>query len=233
MRIFADFAEAQNEIRRDLAELAVKVQPETMQDKFVADDPDYLTHELSNYDYQVLDPRDPTVLDGIHIDWVNQEWEDRLVGDLNPGRSWYKREGIWRQFLERHKGQTFKNDGQFSYTYSERMGGERITFIIDELREHPHSRQLWLPVWYPVDAKRRGKRRVPCSLGYWFVQREGRLHISYIMRSCDFATHYANDVALASMLLQFVARKTELEVGTFTHFIGSLHVYAKDVEGVF
>jgi thymidylate synthase len=54
-----------------------------------------------------------------------------------------------------------------------------------------------------------------------------------MMRSCDFHTHYANDVALASILLHYVAKKVDVPVGTFTHFVGSLHVYAKDVADVF
>jgi len=35
------------------------------------------------------------------------------------------------------------------------------------------------------------------------------------------------------MLLTYIAGATDLEVGTFTHFVGSLHVYAKDVADVF
>jgi thymidylate synthase len=53
------------------------------------------------------------------------------------------------------------------------------------------------------------------------------------MRSCDLYTHYSNDVALATMLLHYICKRTDFKVGTFTHFIGSLHVYAKDVAHVF
>lgn len=226
-RMFHNFAEAQNEIMRDLAELSVVVQPETMQDKFVGDDPDFETRELSNYTYTVLDA-DYRQVDGVHSDWLQQEWEDRLVGDLNPGQAWKTRKEVWEEFLE---GRQY--GGRFSYTYSERMGGAHIQRVIDELAEHPHSRQLWLPVWWPVDETRRGERRVPCSLGYHFLNRSGELHVTYMMRSCDFITHYANDVALACALNEYIADKAGLKRGTFTHFVGSLHVYAKDVEGVF
>lgn len=240
--MFADFPEAQNEIARDLAELGITVHPETMQDKDIADDPDYLTKELPNYIYTVLKP-DYTQIEGTHDEWITQEWEDRLVGGLNPGRAWKKRPEIWEEFLE--KGGQPKNKrlhsaamrkavvGYFAYTYSLRMGGKHIQKIIDELIIHPNSRQLYLPVWKELDETRRGRRRVPCSLGYWFVHREGQLNLTYMMRSCDFHTHYANDVALATMMLTYVANQAEIKVGTFTHFVGSLHVYAKDVADVF
>ena len=234
MRMFRDFPEAQNEIKRDLAELGVSVQPETMQDKVVAGDPDFLTKELSNYIYTVLRP-DYTEIEGVHEEWVQAEWKDRLVGNLNPGKAWRERPDVWKPLLERDRGMRRGTNppSRFSYTYSERMGGRHIDFIIDELKIHPHSRQLWLPVWSVTDETRRGGRRVPCSLGYWLVQREGALNLTYMMRSCDFFTHYPNDVALAAMLLHYVAKQTGYKVGSFIHFVGSFHVYHKDVKDVF
>lgn len=232
-RNYSTFPEAQNEIARDLAELGVKVQPETMQDKVVADNEDFLTMELANYEYTVLRP-DYTEIEGVHEEWVKTEWEDRLAGELNPGRAWKTRKEVWDQFLEGDKGDNGgKLPRKFSYSYSERMGGRHIQAVVDELKEHPHSRQLWLPVWWPQDETRRGERRVPCSLGYWLVMRQDKLNMTYMMRSCDFFTHYANDVALANILQHYVAGQTDYEIGTFTHFIGSFHVYRKDVADVF
>jgi thymidylate synthase len=240
--MYQDFPEAMNEIARDLAELGVTVHPETMQDKDVADDDDYITKELANYIYTVLHP-DYTQVAGTHDEWVAQEWQDRLVGHLNPGRAWKLRPEIWEEFLEvdgKRKTDRFYSEGKrkavtgkFSYSYSMRMGGPHIQKICEELIEHPNSRQLYLPVWREIDETRRGKRRVPCSLGYHFMNRDGKLNVTYMMRSCDFHTHYANDVALATMLLTYIAGQTDLEVGTFTHYVGSLHVYAKDVADVF
>ena len=48
MRIFSNFAEALNEIKRDLAEMGTEIHPQTMQDKYVGDNPDYITKELQN-----------------------------------------------------------------------------------------------------------------------------------------------------------------------------------------
>ena len=57
--------------------------------------------------------------------------------------------------------------------------------------------------------------------------------MTYLMRSCDYATHFQNDVYLAVRLLDYVAHAVGLEAGNFTHFIGSFHIYRKDAEGVF
>lgn len=233
MRLFKDFPEARNEIKRDLAELGTTVRPETMQHFDVKGNEDFATKEITNYAYTVLDP-DFTEVEGVHEDWVEQEWQDRVTGGLNPGRAWRKRRDVWEPLME--KRDRHESQRNFSYTYSDRMGGEKIDQIVEELERHPHSRQLWLPVWWgPTDNIRRGKKRVPCSLGYWFDYRGDpeKLHMTYMMRSCDFATHYPNDVCLATLLLYHVAERAKVKVGTFTHFIGSFHVYAKDVAEVF
>lgn len=232
MRTYVTFDEAQNEIRRDLKELGVKVHTQTMQDKNIADDPNYETYELANYIYTVTRP-DYTDITDLSDDWVRQEWEDRLIGGLNPGRAWKLRKDVWLPFLYKTGGY-HGTHGRFSYTYSDRMGGNHLQYIVQELKTHPESRQLYLPVWdRNVDERRRGVHRVPCSLGYWFVQRRGELHLTYMMRSCDFATHFANDIALANIMQHYVAGECGYKVGSFTHFVGSFHVYEKDVADVF
>ena len=55
----------------------------------------------------------------------------------------------------------------------------------------------------------------------------------YVMRSCDFNTHFVNDVYLAIKLLEYVANEVGMEVGSFTHTMFSLHVYKKDLKNVF
>lgn len=230
MRMFHDFPEAQNELRRDLNELGIAVHPETMQDKYVGDDEDFVTKELHNYMYQVLKPNWREV-EGYHEEYVRQEWADRLQGDLNPGHSWKTRRDVWEEFLE--WGKNAKAPSGFSYTYSDRIGGRHILKVIEELKTHPTSRQLYIDMWRPIDEDRRGDRRVPCTLGYWVVNRKGSLHMTYLMRSCDLITHFPNDIALATLLQEYIAEETNLKIGTFTHFIGSFHVYAKDVADAF
>jgi thymidylate synthase len=234
VRFYVNFIEAQNEIKRDLKELGTRVHTETMQHFNVADDPDFETLELQNYMYSVIEP-DYRDVEGVHEAWVEAEWKDRLAGQLNPGHSWKNRRELWLPLMEFHNDWArVKERGTFAYTYSMRMGGNHIRKVIDELEVHPNSRQLWVPVWdQRLDEDRRGKRRVPCSLGYFFMKRSGKLNLTYVMRSCDYATHYPNDVALATMLQEYVAEHTESEMGTFTHVVFSLHVYQVDVKGVF
>ncbi len=226
MRFYVGFGEAVDEIKRELAEMGIRVQPQTMQDKIVADDSAYNTMELQNYMYMVSKPVKTLGALKPNQPWADKEFSERITESyINPGEAYKERIEVWKDFL---------HDGEFAYTYNERMGWALPT-LIAELKKNPNSRQLYLGIWDPqVDIERLGgQSRVPCSLGYLFQLRRGNLNMTYFMRSCDFITHYHNDAYLAVKLLEYVAKQTEHCVGTFTHYMGSLHVYQKDVEGVF
>jgi len=228
MRMFIDWEEAQEEIKRDLAEMGIEVRPKTMQDKVIEGNEEYFTKELQNYSYTILDVKSDMIT-GVSQPWADAEFEERIdpSGDINPGKAWEMRKEVWTEFM---------HDGKMAYTYNERFwNNDQLRKIIDRLKEDHDSRQLWLSVWDPCEDpdKLGGVSRVPCSLGYNFQFRDGKLNIHYVMRSCDFSTHFRNDVYLAIKLLEYVAKEAGLEAGNFTHSMFSLHVYKKDIEKVF
>jgi thymidylate synthase len=226
MRFFTTFGQAINEITRDLAEMGLEVHPQTMQDKYVGDDPNYATKELQNYMYTVFNPLNSLGDLNVSQPWADLEFGERIAPVVvNPGEAYKTRIEVWNEFL---------HDGKFAYTYNERLRNQLWKFI-HEIQGHPDSRQLYVSIWDPnTDPdKLGGGSRVPCSLGYLFQLRNGKLNMTYMMRSCDFITHLHNDAYLATRLMDYVAYHAGVEPGDFTHFIGSLHVYKKDVKGVF
>lgn len=240
MRIYINAQEMIEETKRDLAEMGIVVRPATMQDKYVKGNPDYETRELQNYSYCLLDAKS-TEIPGVTQPWADSEFEERVTdpwtrasnGDtmkvkfINPGEAWKLRREIWTEYM---------HDGKLAYTYNELLwNNDQLTKIINRLKEDPDSRQLWISLWDPTRDPDflGGVSRVPCSLGYGLQVRDGKLNLHYVMRSCDFATHFRNDVYLAIKFLEWVAERTGYPVGSFTHTIFSLHVYNKDVEGVF
>jgi len=232
MRIYEGFGEAVSDTKRDLGEMGTRVQSASVQDIMVAGNPEleaqYLMRELMWYGYTVTKPADTIHELNPVQPWADAEIAERLSEQpLNPGEAWKHREEYWQQFI---------HDGEFAYAYPERMAGQ-ITRIIEEIKVRPTSRQLWIPIWdRQIDGERigtAGGNRVPCSLGYHFMMRLGKLNMIYVMRSCDFATHFQNDAWLATKLLCHVAEQTGFEVGAFSHFMFSLHVFQKDVADVF
>lgn len=109
--------------------------------------------------------------------------------------------------------------------------------LVDLMIRSPLTRQAYLPIWFPEDTGAVDGQRVPCSLGYHFMARaEGdklKLHCHYTMRSCDFVRHFADDMYMASRLLQFIVGKLQgaghdLLMGHMHVSISSLHYFAGD-----
>lgn len=231
MRYYLNPSEMYEEVKRDLAEMGITVRPKTMQDKNIEDDPNYGTKELQNYSYSLIAPNSKEINKALPViqPWADEEFIERidLSGTVNPGEAYKSRNDVWDEFL---------HDGKFAYTYNERLyNNDQLPKIIQRIKEDPNSRQLWISIWDPekdID-KLGGVSRVPCSLGYGLQIRNGTLNMHYIMRSCDFGTHFADDVYLAVKLLEYIAHHTGYEVGIFSHTIFSLHVYNKDIQGVF
>lgn len=234
MRLYIKADEAFEEIKRDLSEMGITVKPKTMQDKNVEGNEDYITTELQNYSYTILDAKSQEI-PGVIQPWADEEFKERITDPfdgcvahfINPGEAYKLREDVWNEFL---------HNGKFAYTYNELLWHNyQLPKIIDRIKKDPDSRQLWISLWDPCkDVDNLGGiSRVPCSLGYGFQVREGKLNMHYVMRSCDFSTHFPNDVYLAIKLLEYVAELTGYPVGNFTHTIFSLHIYKKDLKGVF
>ena len=230
MRIFNDAHEMCREVERDLFEMGIRVQPATMQDKDVSTNPDFETIEVQAYGYTLTGFKrlnEMVEYLGGNLPWGEAEAKDRVSESyINPGTT-HELLPVWGQFLR---------DGQFSYTYNERFR-EQLPQLIRELTVRPNSRQAILTMYdrHQDLSNWGGKDRVPCSMHYQFYLRGGQLHMIYVMRSCDFLTHFCHDVFLAIRLLQHVASQIGAEPGHLTHFIGSLHAYRKDMtaRGIF
>lgn len=117
-----------------------------------------------------------------------------------PERFWPKKAG---------HGITIK--GGVGYTrdcpnYGIRFNYGDLADVVSLLSKSPLTRQAYLPVWFPEDTGTVHGERVPCTLGYHFLLRNGRLNCYYFIRSCDFIRHFANDVYLAARLCQWMVQ---------------------------
>lgn len=108
--------------------------------------------------------------------------------------------------------------------------------VAELLTEEPHTRQAYLPIWFPEDTGAHHGERVPCTLGYHFLLRDDKLHINYFIRSCDFLRYFRDDVYMASRLCQWMLGRLQISSwsddvvpGTLTMFISSLHIFEGDL----
>lgn len=204
----------------------------------VRDKPQGDTFEVTDISVTAHIPLTPQSLQ-LHIDpnlpWAENQFLERVSGkSLNPGETF--KEWPWYQGnVEQHKEQ-----GQFSHTYMERywpkmadaeglknlgvrpMHGIRFQYgdlsdVVDLLAREPTTRQAYLPVFFPEDTGAHHGQRIPCTLGYLFLMRGGKLNITYYIRSCDFYRHFRDDVYMTARLCQWVLDQLVPRTGADDH----------------
>lgn len=190
-----------------------------------------------------------------NLPWAEEHFLERVGGvPLNPPPS----AKTWPFAQAGHVDHT-DDYGQFSHTYPERFwpkhaghdmssycDGSRdddpgnfgvrydlgdLNDVVDLLRTDLSTRQAYLPIWFPEDTGAVSDQRVPCSLGYHFMVRSGRLHVTYMIRAVDFWRHFADDVYMAVRLGQWVRDKLDREplvMGNLTMHTMSMHCFAGD-----
>jgi thymidylate synthase len=124
------------------------------------------------------------------------------------------------------------DDGETVYgAYGPRLfsmkGNDQIANIIKLLRERPTSRRAVIQLFDPADIAEHHKG-IPCTCTLQFMIRNGRLNMFTNMRSNDVFIGLPYDVFAFTMLQEILARTLDVEVGTYKHAVGSLHLYEKD-----
>lgn len=112
--------------------------------------------------------------------------------------------------------------------------------VVKLLAADPYTRQAYLPVWFPEDTGG-GSKRAPCTIGYHFLMRDGKLDVNYHIRSCDFVRHFRDDLYLTVRLLLWVIQQCRevdprwiaVTPGKFLMQIGSLHIFRNDFTMLF
>jgi thymidylate synthase len=100
------------------------------------------------------------------------------------------------------------------------------------LRTEADSKRAVLPVFQASDLDDPGAASVPCLVGLHLLLREGRLQMVVYMRANDADRGLLADVHSFTMIQEFMARLLGVELGTYTHHVGSLHVAEDDLPRV-
>lgn len=216
----------------------------------------HATYELLNVTMQLEMP--PAVLAAQaqiqpDLPWAEKHFRERVGGlPINPGvehANWpYHAQGadlhlkdIWDYTGRKARGYdhnymermwpTDINDGNGSTWNGYRFAVGDLGDVVEQLKHDPTTRQAYLPIWFPEDTGATSGQRVPCSLGYHFIIRNGELHCQYNLRSVEIYRHFTNDVYMAIRLAQWVADQVGdavSQVGKLTMNMVSFHGFVGD-----
>lgn len=123
-----------------------------------------------------------------------------------------------------------EDDGTLYGAYGPRML-DQLKSAIERLRGDPNTRQAVAAVWRPSDVMMRA-RDIPCTLSIQLLIRSSILHTIVTMRSNDLWLGTPYDMFCFSCLHMIAAEMLNVGIGTYTHQVGSMHAYKKDLAKV-
>jgi thymidylate synthase len=148
--------------------------------------------------------------------WILSGSDDPWIFDYNRGlRRW-------------------ADDGRLQGAYGPRIRRwrdqiDQLDHVRKLLRRDPDSRQAVIQLFDP-ERDTRGHRDVPCTLGYRFFVRGGRLHMHTTMRSQDLWLGFPYDVFAATLMQELMAGWVGVELGEYHHHVDSLHLYDQHLD---
>ena len=107
-------------------------------------------------------------------------------------------------------------------------GNNQILGAIERINNLPETKRAAAVVWRPEDAVRESKD-IPCTFGIQFYVRGGRLNATTLMRSNAAYRLVPFNVFEFTLLTEFVANMTGHQLGKYTHFAVSMHVYDSEM----
>jgi thymidylate synthase len=131
----------------------------------------------------------------------------------------------WREFSE--NGSTIRGSC-YGHTIFGQSRSQRTQWqqIVELLRMDPESRRAVLNFREPTEDLVTVKD-VPCANTMQFLIRDSKLHAIVSMRSNDAIWGLPYDVFLFTMFQEFLASELGVPLGTYTHTVGSLHLYER------
>lgn len=103
---------------------------------------------------------------------------------------------------------------------------EQMDVIVDKLNKSPYNKHGYASIWVPsVDSN---STYPSCIIGIYFMIRDEKLCMTAMLRSNDAWGQALNDMYELVKIQEETATRLQLEVGMYTHFAMSYHLYIKD-----
>lgn len=139
------------------------------------------------------------------------------LGDIAP----YSK--FWEDISD--DGETLNS--AYGYRIYEKFGFDQWRYVEKLLMADPLSRQAVIHIKEADDSI---TKDMPCTVSIQYFIRDNKLHSTVYMRSNDLWKGFPYDVFAFTALQVKMAMELGVEVGSYTHIAGSLHLYAKDME---
>lgn len=118
----------------------------------------------------------------------------------------------------------------YGYRIFHKFGFDQWAYVKKLLQEDPNSRQAVIHI---KGASAEKTKDLPCTVALQYFIRYNKLYATTYMRSNDVWLGFPYDVFTFTCLQIKMAMELGVEVGTYTHYAGSFHMYARNLPPAF
>lgn len=144
---------------------------------------------------------------------------------------------FWNPSLKRFAGNGKTYNGAYGYRIRKKFGTDQLNDAYNTLSNNPQSRQAVMLIWNPIDDQPNEigtpvSPDIPCNICSMLKIRNFKLEWTQILRSNDIYRGVPYNFIQFTMLQEILAGWLKLDLGTYTHFSDSLHLYENDLSKI-
>lgn len=120
-------------------------------------------------------------------------------------------------------------NSNYGWCIQHKFGFDQWEFIKELLTKDPNTRQAVIHI---KDADQTPSKDVNCTVCLQFFIRDNKLYLTTFMRSNDLWMGFPYDVFQFMNMQVLMSMELGVELGSYTHVAGSLHLYERDYKAV-
>lgn len=138
-----------------------------------------------------------------------------------------------------HVQKVIDNLGPLGYSYQMRRfnevfdedddgqlkGVDQLKELVDTLKTNPNDRRMVVSYWNPPQLSRMALP--PCTVAWAVNVTDGKLHLSWFQRSCDFLIGGSTDIASMAIMQMLLCKESGLLAGKLSALFVDCHIYEK------
>ena len=117
-------------------------------------------------------------------------------------------------------------NSNYGYCIKRKFGFDQWEFVKNELEKNPNSRRAVIHI---KDASYKDSKDINCTVCLQFFIRNNKLYMTTYMRSNDLWMGFPYDVFQFTNMQVLMSMELGVELGTYTHIAGSLHLYKRNL----
>ena len=119
-------------------------------------------------------------------------------------------------------------NSNYGFLIKDAYGFDQYEYCKELLRRDMNSRQAIIHIKMPRNTIENPTNDLNCTVCLQFLVRDGKLYCTTYMRSNDLWLGFPYDVFQFTCIQIRMAMELGLNIGSYTHIAGSLHIYERD-----